>query len=228
MKVDWGTKICGIPIIRIRDLFRALVDREFNAGAIRDRLKLDDQKSEVLVAEFLRRGWIEQIPRPSARIAWFCLTDDSISLAAAKAIRRITRAKAEQLLRDFMKRVHDVNDSDDFGVFVSDVYVFGSFLDPSANDLGDLDLAVSLHDRPIIGRQISRYEHERQEALGVDGWFSDFLVHEVNRYLKARQAHLSMHGVLRTKAAKIKMKLIFRAPKSERSPRKHRGKLERR
>lgn len=222
MNVDWDEAICGVRMIKIRDLMRELGSLEVDHAWVASQLKLGGRETEAVVAALIERDWIKQIRLSPASRPLFKIANDGRSLAAARAIPRITREKAEQILKGFMRRVHEVNDDDDFGMYVHEVYLFGSFLDPSKTSLGDLDLIVPLSLRRIVGRHVHDYEFERQELLGVKRWHNDFLVHEVKCYLKARDPHISMGGTSLLEKSIPKV-LLYSAPPEVVREHEHRG-----
>jgi predicted nucleotidyltransferase len=222
MNVDWDEEICGVRMIRIRDLMREIGSLEVDLAWVSGQLKLSGSKTETIVAQLIEREWIERVELPLALNPRYKIADDGRSLAAARALPRITRVKAEQILKGFMRRVEDVNDDDDFGMYVHEVYLFGSFLDPSKERLGDLDLIVSLLVRRIVGRRVSDYEFERQKLAGAKGWFSDFLAYEVKRYLKARDPHISFGSAILLDMPIPKL-LIYSAPPEVSLEHEHRG-----
>ena len=61
---------------------------------------------------------------------------------AARFVPRINRAKAEKLLADFLQCVEEVNAHPDLPHWVTEVRVFGSYLNDSDN-LGEIDLATA-------------------------------------------------------------------------------------
>ena len=62
----------------------------------------------------------------------------------AKATPPVSRAKAEAALAAFLARVAEVNESDRFICRVEEVVLFGSFLDPTVDPVGDVDVDVAV------------------------------------------------------------------------------------
>lgn len=224
MEIDWEDDVCGIRMIRIRDLFRRLRGCcSFSRCVVQNALKISGSDAAAVVEELLQRGWIERAHQPDGGGS-FRLTDNGSSFSIAKAIPRISRAKAERILADFIVRVRELNADDDFGQYVREVHVFGSFLDPSKDRLGDVDLAVDFRDRRIIGRNQRDYECQRKLASGAKGYFFDFLDYEVKRFLRDRDPYIAMEGLCRVEALNTKMQLVYRLPDAEWCLREHRGK----
>lgn len=223
MKVDWSINICGVNLVDVKNALRRLRWGSIYAQQLREILQISTASATDVMVELERRGWIKLSGTIKGTDTPYELTDEGRSLTEAKKIPRITRMKAQNILDAFLRRVQEVNDDDDFGVLVDEVYVFGSFLDPSQDRLGDVDIAVSLMGRWIVGRKNWEYERSRQEASGAAGWFSSFLEHEVRRYLKAREPYISMTSLLSLKALDTKMLLVYRASDEVRNEHEHRG-----
>ena len=96
---------------------------------------------------------------------------------AARFVPRINRAKAEKLLADFLQCVEEVNAHPDLPHWVTEVRVFGSYLNNSDN-LGEIDLVIKKERRPASGSFSDAYP-ERLVAL----------------LLKGGSRYISLHGV---------------------------------
>ena len=66
--------------------------------------------------------------------------------ASKSLIRPITRAEADRLLADMLKRAHAINADDALMYRVARISLFGSYL-TDASELGDIDLYVELSQR---------------------------------------------------------------------------------
>ena len=100
---------------------------------------------------------------------------------AARFVPRINRAKAEKLLADFLQSVEEVNAHPDLPHWVTEVRVFGSYLNDSDN-LGEIDLAIKKKRRPVSG------------PFG-DARIAFYSERLVARLLKGGSRYISLHGV---------------------------------
>jgi hypothetical protein len=82
---------------------------------------------------------------------WWRTTILGSALAQASFARPITRSTAERLLAEATGRVRSYNADATRLLTVTQLVVFGSFLDPAANDFGDLDLGISVVRRESDG-----------------------------------------------------------------------------
>ncbi len=231
MRINWNEEICGLPLLRVRDLLRRAGPDQFNIGFVTDALRIKQKSARDLIAELVRRGWLEKVRAmtPHARrrkIDYFEKTVTGNAFAISRAVRRISREKAESILKGFMDRVKAVNANDDFGWYVVEVRLFGSYLDPSFTDLGDIDLGVELARRPIIGREVVAHNKERARLSGRASltFFQEltFAQSEVQKFLRSRSPYISMHRLDDIEDIKAKSKLLYRAPKKDATPRQHR------
>lgn len=124
----------------------------------------------------------------------FLLTDLGSQLSNAMFAARISRARAEELLRAFLERVEAVNLRDELTHRVVAVRVFGSYLSEAA-DLGDIDLAVALEPR-----RSSHVEESLERAQNSGKSVRNYLEmlfygeNEVRQFLKKRHPHISIHA----------------------------------
>lgn len=124
--------------------------------------------------------WIDPDPRGGAEIArelaaegylqlnaddvdgerWWETTTAGNALAQASFGRPITRATAARHLTAVLDRADAFNAEASRLVAIREILVFGSYLDPYADTLGDLDLAVSFVSR--LPAEATRDEHTEQ------------------------------------------------------------------
>ena len=138
--------------------------------------RIPDQATaaRALVEQLLKDGMIEVNARFSdcrRQVAY------QATGRAARFVKRINRAKAEKLLADFLQCVEEVNAHPDLPHWVTEVRVFGSYLNNSDN-LGEIDLAIKKERRPASGSFSDAYP-ERLVAL----------------LLKGGSRYISLHGV---------------------------------
>jgi hypothetical protein len=96
---------------------------------------------------------------------------------AARFVPRINRAKAEKLLADFLQCVEEVNAHPDLPHWVTEVRVFGSYLNDRDN-LGEIDLAIKKERRPASD-SISDGYPERLVALLLKGGSRHIAMHSI-------------------------------------------------
>ena len=78
---------------------------------------------------------------------WWVSTIKGSALAQASFSRPITRATAERLLAGVIDRAKRFNADESHLIDITELVVFGSYLDPGVQRLGDLDLGVAFRSR---------------------------------------------------------------------------------
>ena len=59
----------------------------------------------------------------------------------------MNKAKADKIFNGFMKRVAEINEDKNYIYRVSRLILFGSYLNPAADDYGDIDIAYELEHK---------------------------------------------------------------------------------
>jgi hypothetical protein len=71
----------------------------------------------------------------------------------ASSNQRPDRAKADALVAGFIERAKQINEDDRFVLCVTELRVFGSYIEPDKADLGDVDIAFAVEGEARAGRQ---------------------------------------------------------------------------
>jgi predicted nucleotidyltransferase len=206
------------------------VDRKISSAKTSSKFDVGDDDARGLVIELLAHGFVERARGPAWGISHgsmegpcYQVTMAGNALANARAVKRIGRRKADDLLAKFVDRVKVVNANDDLGYYVPETYVFGSYLQPDAKDFGDIDIALDLALRPIIDRDIVKHSAERAAQSGrrIVGFLERVGYSEpgVRRILKDRGAYISLHPLSDLKATNAMAQKIYQAPAEDHVPR---------
>ena len=150
MWIESSEQIEGIPLVRIRSMFRSAGLRStLTLDFVGQQLELTKQHAQRLVTGLRTAGFIEPVRRragfPSGGRQW-SLTDEGVRLRCATAAKPLHRATAECLLVKLLERIELLNADDRFLARVSRAIVFGSYLQ-STERLGDVDVAIELVPR---------------------------------------------------------------------------------
>jgi predicted nucleotidyltransferase len=185
-------KFAGATVVgayfRDAGLLEALLAKELVGTVYRDPTQLREPR--VVIG-----------PGDHAAGPWYELTDQGTRLAQASAAAPLRRATAERKLREFMARVEQVNQSEEFAYRVKRVVLFGSYL-TDAERVNDIDLAVELAPRWDgfdVGIQYQKEQervrlaprHRTRNALAIQQW----PWREVLHFLKARSRAFSFHDI---------------------------------
>ena len=121
------------------------------------------------------------------------------SFGSATAAKPITRQTAKKALAQFLEHVDRVNHDDQFLAKVTRVVLFGSYLRPEVDRLGDVDVGVELRPKESGWKHLRELNHERVAELERKGHrFSRALDREVwwqletFRFLQGRSRSISL------------------------------------
>ena len=120
----------------------------------RDILSVSQDAARDQLRAFEAAGYVERggLARASAD-DWWVTTVNGNALANASFGKPISRATATRLLGQVIERARAYNADPARLLTVAQIVVFGSYLDPAADPLGDLDLAVSTVRRDTDGQR---------------------------------------------------------------------------
>lgn len=202
MIIDSKETICGVPILKVRNMVRKVRDFTFNRIAFKDYLDISAEKAVEIEAELLSRGWIKKDPmeRDNGKYPWKT-TIHGNAFANASAGRPITRKTAEKKISELLGRVGKINESSDFVFKIVRVVIFGSYL--SGKDrLGDIDVGIKM--RPKVSNEESfrksmdeciERAREQGRRFGTHFAMLSWPENMVWKELKKRSTALSMHGI---------------------------------
>ncbi len=200
MKVDKQSNIGNIPIKGIRDFFiRYRTPANFSLMTLRHYFKVSERVAQDLCKELIRQEYIQENIEDNIYDK-YVVTKKGNALAQAKFIKRLNKEKADLLFQKFLVRVEEVNADNTFLYCVKQLFIFGSYLDRSSNDFGDIDIAF------VLERKMKDYNDFRaaQQKLIQDacenGKVFSSIVEEVCyaenmvlKHLKHRSPYISLH-----------------------------------
>ncbi|BBU62911.1 hypothetical protein MSC49_28460 [Methylosinus sp. C49] len=210
MDLDRTTIIAGLKIKVIRDAIREMVRHDMNDSgwtvtSLADHMNISpthaEWLSEILVEQkILERkpplSW-DKDPAPQIRYA---LGEYGTRFTLARMLKRIDRAKVDNIIAGLLKRVAQINANRELCYFVNEIRLFGSAIDNDAETFGDVDIAYDLgrRKRPPKYKDWHDWAHKRWESAGRSNLnFMQQLYyaeHEVLRLLKGRNQYLSIHN----------------------------------
>lgn len=200
MRVDREATIAGHPIKRVRDFLRRVNSGRWMAEEIAEHFKIESAND--LIAELINQGLLKRDTSFPCDDEFYALGPNAQRLINVRFVKRIDRQKADRLVAGLLERARHVN-ADNYYLFsVAEMRAFGSYIDPTQLDLGDVDIALSLERRLLDGEDIEGFMKREQKRASESGRrFSnilqmlDYAEHEVRRFLKARSPYLSLHDM---------------------------------
>lgn len=111
-----------------------------------DYVEGDKRKLSEIAQALVAEGVLEFDHTDADGEAWWKPTTKGSALAQASFRPPVTRVTAEGLLKEVIDRARRFNAVPGHVIEVAELIVFGSYLDPTKDRLGDLDLAVKFRD----------------------------------------------------------------------------------
>lgn len=139
MKIEAKSDYHGVPLIKIRDLLRKNRDG-FGGERFCRNFEGKDGLGERILSALTRDGYVE---RDRICDGEFELTAKGHQMANATAARKVKRLSVERALGKMMARVEEVNADPGFLFRITDIRVFGKYLE-DVDALSDVDLCVTL------------------------------------------------------------------------------------
>lgn len=217
MRINLADKIAGQPILEVRALFRKAGSNPFSARAVMAAFAVSKTRALTIMREFEKKGLIEPY-KPSTgcgQAGSYRTTATGQRISLARAVRPLSRQKADRIFADFLERVKMVNANDELTHYVEQVGIFGSYSNKKASDFADIDVMLDLRERKIPGRDQIEHNYERAAASGRR--IANIVEHlgfgeiEVYRVLKARSPYLSFHPPSDLKRIGVKPRIVFKA-----------------
>jgi hypothetical protein len=215
MKVSKSDTLAGFPLIKIRDLLRPYREGAITAQDVERALGLSGTEAEAILQAMVDAGFIE----PESEKRWghvsgqFSITALGSRLCVARFVKRITREKADALVKQVLERVAEINERDELVFLVKRVRAFGSYAG-DAPEVGDIDLAVEWQQRDpdsdIIEQLLARADASGK-SLNTYMARLNYGEAEVERLLKGRSPYISIQRSDFPEKFKVPAILLFPA-----------------
>jgi hypothetical protein len=202
----------GIKIRQLRHFLRPVGGGcTFSVKYLSDHLKPPIQKSNALLQELLREGYVELSDTPFKKPLYQSTLKGS-ALALANCKKRFGREIATGLIETVKKRAATLNADQWHPLYVDEIRIFGSWL-TQQDTLGDIDLAVKLLRRYPNNYHLLLTERliERNQFRGT--FFQRLSYDERSAYqqLKNRDWRISVQPFHVLETVKVQGKTIFNA-----------------
>ena len=196
MRVSKNDSICGLAAPTARKLMRAYYTERPVEVASGILSTCQDAARDQMRA-FEAAGYIGRTELAGAAgDEWWVTTVKGNALANASFGKPVSRATATRLLAEVIDRAHSYNADPARLLTITEIAVFGSYLDPAADPLGDLDLAVSTVRRDTgLERYVDKVLEYARTSGRSFGTFHDRLFwpcRELRMILKNRSSAISI------------------------------------
>jgi predicted nucleotidyltransferase len=198
MRVSKDDMICGVSAPVARQMMRAYY-ADHSIGVACDVLGLDQHAARNQLRAFEAAGYLERREmRSTAGDDWWATTIKGNALAQASFGKPISRATATRHLAQVIERARGYNADPARLLTIAEIAVFGSYLDPAVDRLGDLDLAVSAVRRETNGdRHVDKVlAYARASGRRFDVFHEQLFwpARELRMILKNRSPAISITG----------------------------------
>lgn len=207
MRIDPKEQMYGVPALQVRDAIRNIPGGGISAIAWQRALrKLPQRKAKEVYEGLLRDGYIEPWISNEAHLSCCVSRTEKGNRLAQASARSLKRSRADRMVQELLERAGAINANDEYCYRVGVLVLFGSYLDATKEEIGDLDVAYAYEDRysregmaEARGPMHLAQEASRERARQAGKSFSTYLEHicwpqrEVVGALKAKAQGLSLH-----------------------------------
>lgn len=215
MKINSADTVAGLPIIKVRDFLRKEPHDAWTLDYVSDALEVSPAVAKDVVQELEANGFLvgktraqwhgEHVAVQGAdrddveALAW-ATTVKGNALGMASAAPSVKRSTAERVLEEFLGRVNELVDRDEYLYRVKRVVLFGSMLDLNRQTVNDIDLVVELEAKEPDKELSSRLDRDYAAARIAEGrHFSNYVdqlfaaQHDTLKFLRKRSRLLKFH-----------------------------------
>lgn len=158
MRVAKTDTIAGLPAPAARSLVRLFRGGTFAqevADSLLTRNRIED--ADAAFARMEEAGYLVRAELDNDRYVWWEATTLGNALAMASFGKPIRRKTAERLAAGLLERAREYNTDAARPLYVDRLRIFGSYLDPQIDPLGDIDVELSFGMRTRDHKSISAY-----------------------------------------------------------------------
>ena len=178
MRLQRGVAVAGLDPQLARSVVRACQGDLTRPELIAYRAKLDSLSANRALHLLEDCGFVRYVDA-DGRVGWVTTTAGN-ALAMASFNKPISRIKAQMLLAGMVERAAAYNDDDAHFLIVSRLRVFGSYLDPDVDPLGDVDVAVEFRDRTDDSLDADRYSQRAMAYAHASGRVFPTIIEELD------------------------------------------------
>lgn len=171
MRITSKQIIAGQPAIVIRDLLSTnrCVSAQFVAG----QLRVGRLEAEQVIEKLVKEGYLEADESIATESYWRTTVKGN-RLANASAAPPIKRSTADRAVSELLCRIEEISRRAEFLYEVSELRVFGSYLQPDRDTLNDLDLVYTLIPKENERQRHNELCKQRQAMLAKDKRFRTY------------------------------------------------------
>lgn len=192
MRVSKTDSIAGLPAGLARAIARKFRGREGVAEVAADLLDGTGFELGAVVAGLEAAGYLEKVRVDNDGDVWWDTTIQGNALAMASFGKPISRKTADRLVTGLLERARDYNADPGNPTFINTLRVFGSYLNPEIDPLGDVDIELTYGRR--ITDQKALADYTRASGRSFNTYVDQLLwpQTELVLHLKKRSAFINI------------------------------------
>ena len=214
MKINPADTVAGVAIMKVRDFLRKEPHDAWTLDYVARALEISLAVARDIVQELEGNGFLVSKTRGEWREdhvavqgadrdldarAW-STTIKGNALGMASAAPSVKRSTAERVLKEFLDRVDELVNRDEYLYTVERVVLFGSMLDPDRLTVNDIDLVVELEAKESDKELSSKLDRDYAAARMAEGrHFSNYVDqlfaarNDTLKFLRKRSRLLNFH-----------------------------------
>ncbi|WP_454700010.1 hypothetical protein [Arthrobacter humicola] len=192
MRVSRTDTIGGLPAELARAIARKFRGREMVAGVVADLVEGTEFDCEAVLAGLEAAGYMEKVRVDNDGDVWWDTTIQGNALAMASFGKPIGRKTADRLVSELLDRAQTYNADPNKPMFINTLRVFGSYLSPEIDPIGDVDIELTYGRRITDQKALSDYTRASGRSFGT--YFDQMLwpQTELVQHLKKRSAFINI------------------------------------
>ncbi|MFE5837313.1 hypothetical protein [Arthrobacter sp. NPDC056493] len=167
MRVLKTDVIAGLPAGLARAIVRKFRGREMPAENVADLLEGTGFELVPVFAGLEAAGYMEKVRVDNDGEVWWDTTIQGNGLAMAGFGKPISRKIADRLVSGLLERAQAYNADPGKPMFIDTLRVFGSYLSPEIDPLGDVDIELTYGRRITDQRALSDYTRASGRSFGT-------------------------------------------------------------
>jgi hypothetical protein len=167
MRVLKTDLVAGLPAELARAIVRKFRGREMVAEAVADLLADTGYELYEVFAGLEAAGFMEKVRVDNDGDVWWDTTIQGNALAMASFGKPISRKTADRLVAELLERARAYNADSGRPMFIDTLRVFGSYLSPEIDPLGDVDIELAYGRRITDREALSAYTRASGRSFGT-------------------------------------------------------------
>lgn len=192
MRVAKTDVIAGLPADRAREIVRRFRGREMTADGVADLIDGTGHEPATVLAQLEAAGYMQKVAVDHHGDTWWDTTIQGNALAMASFGKPISRKAADRLVSELLERAQAYNADPGKPLFLNSLRVFGSYLNPEIDPLGDVDIELTYGRRITDPKVVSAYARASGRSFNT---YLDQLMWpqtELVQHLKKRSAFINI------------------------------------